>query len=59
LSKDQAEYIGVGVEGPYKKEDYKYWFRFIFMFIIVWALLAIPFILSAIQENFTQRKERS
>jgi adenosylhomocysteinase len=24
LSKDQAEYIGVGVEGPYKKEDYKY-----------------------------------
>lgn len=24
LSKDQADYIGVGVEGPYKKEDYKY-----------------------------------
>ena len=24
LEGDQAEYIGVPVEGPYKKEDYKY-----------------------------------
>ena len=24
LKEDQAEYIGVSVEGPYKKEDYKY-----------------------------------
>jgi adenosylhomocysteinase len=24
LANDQADYIGVGVEGPYKKEDYKY-----------------------------------
>lgn len=26
LKEDQAKYIGVPVEGPYKKEDYKYWF---------------------------------
>lgn len=24
LEQDQAEYIGVNVEGPYKKEDYRY-----------------------------------
>lgn len=24
LDNDQAEYIGVPVEGPFKKEDYKY-----------------------------------
>jgi adenosylhomocysteinase len=24
MSKDQADYIGVSVEGPYKKEGYKY-----------------------------------
>lgn len=24
LEKDQADYIGVNVEGPYKKEDYRY-----------------------------------
>lgn len=27
LKPDQAEYIGVSVEGPFKKEDYKYWFN--------------------------------
>jgi len=25
LDKEQADYIGVPVEGPFKKEDYKYW----------------------------------
>jgi len=25
LTNDQAEYISVRVEGPYKKDDYKYW----------------------------------
>ena len=25
LEPDQAEYIGVNQEGPYKKEDYRYW----------------------------------
>lgn len=25
LTAEQAEYIGVKVEGPYKKDDYKYW----------------------------------
>lgn len=24
LDPDQADYIGVGVQGPFKKEDYKY-----------------------------------
>jgi adenosylhomocysteinase len=24
LTKDQADYIGVKVEGPYKKEEYRY-----------------------------------
>ena len=24
LTKDQADYIGVKIEGPYKKDDYKY-----------------------------------
>ncbi len=24
LENDQAEYIGVGLEGPFKKDDYKY-----------------------------------
>jgi adenosylhomocysteinase len=24
LDKEQSEYIGVPVEGPFKKEDYKY-----------------------------------
>ncbi|MEM6906772.1 MAG: adenosylhomocysteinase, partial [Pseudomonadota bacterium] len=24
LSKDQADYIGVGTEGPYKPEHYRY-----------------------------------
>jgi len=27
LSKDQADYIGVPVEGPYKGEHYRYWSR--------------------------------
>jgi len=25
LTPEQAEYINVDVNGPYKKEDYKYW----------------------------------
>ena len=28
LKEDQAEYIGVNVEGPFKKEDYRYWKAF-------------------------------
>jgi len=24
LEQEQAEYIGVSIEGPFKKEDYKY-----------------------------------
>jgi hypothetical protein len=25
LSEEQADYIGVKVQGPFKKDDYKYW----------------------------------
>ena len=28
LSEDQAKYIGVPIEGPYKKDDYKYWEKY-------------------------------
>ena len=31
LSPEQAEYIGVKVEGPYKPEHYRYWFFIFFI----------------------------
>ena len=37
LKPDQAEYIGVSVEGPFKKEEYKYW-SFIPVYILKYFL---------------------
>ena len=26
MSEDQSKYVGINVEGPYKKDEYRYWF---------------------------------
>ena len=34
LSKEQADYIGVKVEGPYKTKHYRYWFKDKFLYFL-------------------------
>ena len=35
LEKEQADYIGVDVEGPYKKEDYRYWDVYVVIYFLI------------------------